>query len=88
METIYLDYLSIICLVIVILLLLVYNIYTTYTNRKYEKELIDKIVNPAPIVFQPIQGGVTQSESDEPPLTVEEMLKQLEKDKEQGVTPY
>jgi hypothetical protein len=75
-------------LVIVVILLLAYNIYTTYTNRKYEQSLIDKIINPAPIVFQPITGGVNYTESEQAQPTVQEMLEQLEKDKEQGVQPY
>ena len=80
---------EVIALVIVIALQLFHSIYTSYTGRRYEKELIEKIVNPSTTLFQPIiSGGVTQSESDEPPLTVEEMLKQLEKDKDQGVQPY
>ena len=81
-----------IALVIVILLLLVYNTYTTYMNRKYEHTLIDLIItitNPQTTLFQPIiSGGVTQSESDEPPLTVEEMLEKMAKDKEEGIPVY
>jgi len=77
-----------ISLVIVVIALLIYNIYNNHQSRKYEKELIEKIINPPPVVYQPLTvGGVEVTDTEASPQpTVAEMLERLSKSKEEGIS--
>jgi hypothetical protein len=73
---------EVIALVVVIALQLFHSIYTTYQSRKYEQTLIDKIVSPTPVIYQPVGGTNTEIDYDKP--SVQEMLERLSS-KEEGI---